>query len=71
MTENPTFVGFLFVSIGVIIMLGAAMNWAIVTRPGKLFNRIFGDSIARVIYFVAGIFLFVAGVGRLIGANWF
>ncbi len=71
MTENPTFVGFLFVSIGVVIMLGAALNWAIVNRPGKLLNRIFGDTIARVIYFVAGIFLFVAGVGRLIGANWF
>ena len=71
MTENPTFVGFLFVTIGVVIMLGAAMNWAIVSRPGKLLNRIFGDTIARMLYFVAGIFLFVAGVGRLIGANWF
>ena len=71
MTEDPTFVGFLFVTIGAVIMLGAALNWGIVSRPGKLVNRIFGDSIARVIYFVAGIFLFVVGVGRLIGANWF
>lgn len=71
MTENPTFVGFLFVTIGIVIMLGSALNWAIVSRPGKIFNRIFGDTVARVIYFVAGIFLFVVGVGRLIGANWF
>jgi hypothetical protein len=71
MTEDPTFVGFLFVTIGVVIMLGSALNWGIVSRPGKIFNRIFGDTIARIIYFVAGIFLFVVGVGRLIGANWF
>lgn len=68
--EDPTFTGFLFVGIGILIMVGAALNWGIVSRPGKLLNRIFGDTVARVIYFVAGIFLFVVGVGRLIGANW-
>jgi hypothetical protein len=52
-------------------MVGAALNWSIVSRPGKLLNRIFGDTVARVIYFGAGIFLFVVGIGRLIGANWF
>lgn len=68
--EDPTFTGFLLVGIGILIMVGAALNWGIVSRPGKLLNRIFGDTVARVIYFVAGIFLFVVGVGRLIGANW-
>ena len=52
-------------------MAGAALNWGIVSRPGKLLNRIFGDTAARVLYFGAGIFLFVVGIGRLIGANWF
>lgn len=51
-------------------MVGAALNWGIVSRPGKLLNRIFGDTTARIIYFVSGVFLFVIGVGRLIGANW-
>jgi uncharacterized membrane protein YuzA (DUF378 family) len=69
--ENPTVVGILFVAIGVLTMVGAALNWGIVSRPGKLFNRIFGDMVARIIYFVTGIFLFVVGIGRLIGANWF
>ena len=69
MSETAT--GILLLVFGVITMLGAALNWRIVTRPGKLFNLLFGDTVARVIYFVAGIFLFVVGIGRLIGANWF
>jgi hypothetical protein len=69
--EEPAITGYLFVGIGILIMIGAALNWGIVSRPGKLLNRILGDTVARVIYFVAGIFLFVVGVGRLIGANWF
>ena len=68
--ENPTVVGSLLVVIGVLTLVGAALNWGIVSRPGKLFNRIFGDTVARIIYFVAGIFLFAVGIGRLIGANW-
>jgi uncharacterized membrane protein YuzA (DUF378 family) len=63
--------GLIFVAIGILTMVGAALNWGIVTRPGKLLNRIFGDTVARIIYFVAGIFLFVVGIGRLIGTNWF
>jgi di/tricarboxylate transporter len=63
--------GLIFVAIGILTMVGAALSWGIVTRPGKLLNRIFGDTVARIIYFVAGIFLFVVGIGRLIGANWF
>ncbi len=64
MMENPTVTGFIFVAIGALMMAGAALDWGIVSRPGKLLNRIFGDGVARIIYFVAGI-------GRLIGANWF
>jgi preprotein translocase subunit SecE len=30
-----------------------------------------GDTVARVIYFVLGIVLFVLGIDQLIGANWF
>jgi hypothetical protein len=70
MIVNPTVTALIFVAMGVLIMLGAALNWGIVSRPGKLLNRILGETAARVIYFVAGIFLFVVGVGRLIGANW-
>jgi len=70
MIFNTTVTGWIFVAIGVITMLGAALNWSIVSRSGKLFNLIFGDTVARIIYFLAGIFLFSVGIGRLIGANW-
>jgi uncharacterized membrane protein YuzA (DUF378 family) len=68
---DTTWTGLIFLAIGILTMVGAALNWGIVTRPGKLLNRIFGDTVARIIYFVAGIFLFIVGIGRLIGANWF
>jgi hypothetical protein len=39
--------------------------------PRKLLHIIFGDTVARVFYFIAGVFLFLVGIGRLIDANWF
>lgn len=69
--EDSTIVGLLFIAIGIVTMVGAALNWYIVSHPGKLINRILGNTTARIIYFIVGIFLFVIGVGRLIGANWF
>lgn len=68
---TATWIGLLLVGMGMLIMLGAALNWGIVSRPGKLFNRMFGDTVARIIYFVAGIYLFVVGIGRMLGAHWF
>ena len=63
--------GFILILFGVLAMLGAALNWRIVTRTGKLLNMMFGDTVARVVYFAVGIFLFIRGVEILIGANWF
>lgn len=53
--------------VGALLMLGSALNWGIVTRSGKLLNRIFGDSVARVIYFVGGVVVFLIGARQLIG----
>lgn len=63
--------GFILILFGVLAMLGAALNWRIVTRTGKLLNMMFGDTVARIVYFAVGIFLFIRGVEILIGANWF
>ena len=63
--------GFILILFGVLAMLGAALNWRIVTRTGKLLNMIFGDTVARIVYFAVGIFMFIRGVEILIGANWF
>ena len=64
---SPTLASLVFVAMGVLGMPGAALNRGIVSRLGKLLSRIFGDTIARFIYYSAGTFLFVVGVGRLIG----
>lgn len=70
MTMNETTIGLMLLGIGILSMIGAALNWRIVTHSGKLLNRIFGNTVARVIYFVLGILIFVVGIGRLIGADW-
>jgi uncharacterized membrane protein YuzA (DUF378 family) len=67
---SSTVSGFVLVAIGILAMLGAALNWRIISRSRKLFNMLFGDTVARVIYFIVGVWLFIMGVGRLIGANW-
>ena len=51
-------------------MLGSVLNWRIVTHSGKLFNMILGDKVARVIYFVVGMFVFLKGIELIIGAHW-
>lgn len=58
-------------ALGLLAMLGAALNWRIVTRSGKFLNMLFGDTIARVLYFVLGSIIFVLGLEQLLGANWF
>ncbi len=67
---NSTIAGSILILIGILAMLGAVLNWRLITRPGKLFNMLLGDTAARVIYFIVGVLLFILGVGRLIGANW-
>jgi len=61
--------GLILILFGVLAMLGAALNWRIVTRSGKLLNIVLGDKIARVVYFGVGMFLFVRGIAFLLGAN--
>ena len=62
--------GLLFVLIGLLAMLGSVLNWRLVTHSGKLLNMLLGDRIARGIYFLLGLFLFVLGMGQLFGMNW-
>ncbi len=62
--------GFVLILCGILAMLGSALNWRIVTHPGKLLNRLFGDKIARIVYFGVGIFIFVMGIELAIGAHW-
>lgn len=62
--------GSILVLLGFLVMIGSAINWWIVTRPGKLINRLLGDTAARVIYFGIGVFTFIKGIELAIGAHW-
>jgi len=67
---TSTIVGLIMTASGVFAMMGAALNWRLVTGSEKLLNMLLGDTVARVIYFLAGVILFVLGVGELIDASW-
>ncbi len=67
---TATVTGSILIVIGVLVMLGTALNWRIVTSSGKLLNMLFGDTVARVIYFLTGMIIFVLGIGQLVDADW-
>ncbi len=67
---TDTTLGIVLVLIGLLAVIGSALNWHIVTHSGKLLNLIFGDMIARTIYIVIGIFLIAMGVARMFGIYW-
>ena len=67
---NSTVSGAILIVIGLLAIIGAALNWRFISRSRKLINLVFGETVARIIYFVAGVLLFSVGIGRLIGVNW-
>lgn len=67
---DSTVAGLILIAVGALAMLGAVLNWRIVTRSGKLLNMLLGDAVARVLYFGVGIFLFLKGIEIVIGADW-
>jgi uncharacterized membrane protein YidH (DUF202 family) len=67
---STTTSGIVLAVFGVLAMLGSALNWRIVTHSGKLFNRLLGDRIARIIYFGVGLLVFIKGIELAIGADW-
>jgi len=63
---NDMLAGLIMIVIGVVAIIGAALNWRIVSHSGKLLNRIFGDSVARAIYAAVGFVFVILGAYRLI-----
>ena len=68
--NSITVSGLILTLVGILAMLGSALNWRIVTHSGKLFNRLLGDKVARIIYFGVGIIIFIKGIEFLTGAHW-
>lgn len=67
---TDTISGLIIFLIGLLAIIGSALNWRIVTRSGKLLNLLLGDTVARAIYIVAGFFLLALGLGQIVGLNW-
>jgi len=67
---SKTTVGLILALVGLLVLIGTNLNWRIVTHSGKLLNIFFGDRVARVIYMLTGIVLFVLGMGQVFGLNW-
>ena len=64
---NDTVTGVVMIAIGIVAIIGAVLNWRIVSHSGKLLNRIFGDRIARAVYAAVGFMLMILGAGRFVG----
>lgn len=67
---DSTIAGLILIAVGAVAMLGAVLNWRIVTRSGKLLNLALGDTVARILYFGVGLFLLLKGIEITIGADW-
>jgi hypothetical protein len=63
---SDSVLAFVMIAIGVVALIGAALNWRIVSRSGKLLNLLLGDTIARAIYGAVGVVLIALGIGRLL-----
>ncbi len=57
----------LAVALGLIILLGAILNWQFILRPERLVNRLMGPILTRIIYIIVGIVLMGLGVGLMLG----
>ena len=64
---NDTITGVVMIAIGIVAIIGAVLNWRIVSQSGKLLNRIFDDRIARAVYATVGFVLMILGAGRFVG----
>jgi len=63
--------GYVMIVLGILVMLGAALNWRIISRSGKLLNMLLGDTVARVVYFLVGLIFVFLGINRLTGPSLF
>jgi len=67
---SNTVTGIVLVFAGLLSIIGAALNWSIIMRPNKLFNRIVGESVARPFYIAVGFVLIVIGILRFANINF-
>jgi hypothetical protein len=59
--------GILLVVVGLLVFLGAVLEWRIVMNPDKLLTRWLGPAVSRILYMSIGVALFVLGILRISG----
>lgn len=57
----------LAIALGLIIFLGAVLNWPFILRPERLVNRLMGPVLTRIVYIIVGMALMGLGVGLMTG----
>lgn len=55
------------IGLGILIFVGALLNWRILMNPGKLIPRLFGPTGAKIFLFIIGLALIVFGVSLMLG----
>ncbi|HSG41652.1 MAG TPA: hypothetical protein VLA72_00725, partial [Anaerolineales bacterium] len=62
---------YLMIVLGILVMLGSALNWRVISRSGKLLNMLLGDTVARIVYFIVGLIFVYLGLNQLTGFSLF
>ena len=68
---DSTVAGYLMIVLGILVMLGSALNWRVISRSGKLLNMLLGDTVARIVYFIVGLSFVYLGLNQLTGFSLF
>jgi len=57
----------LAIVLGLVVLLGAILNWQFILRPDRLLNRLMGPVVTRIVTFIVGLILLGLGIGLMLG----
>jgi hypothetical protein len=67
---NSKSAGYLLVALGILMLLGAGLNWRIISRLGRVLNLLLSSKDVRAIDSFLGDLFFAMGISQLTGINW-
>ena len=57
----------LAIVLGLVVLLGAILNWQFILRPDRLVNRLMGPVVTRIVTSIVGLILLGLGIGLMLG----
>jgi hypothetical protein len=66
---NQTTGGMMVIGVGVLLMIGALLNWPIVVGSGKLLPRLLGPIGAKIFMVIVGLGLIGYGIALILGVS--